>query len=118
MPLPDNRSLGVHDRRSQALVVARSRTLNLGGGDEERGGDNLAACLIARDSEALEGLDKDLAALPQSRFFLRPENLVGLDALRRMAAPVDVAQDPPHPITAEMPPLAALVDLIEAPGKG
>jgi arsenite/tail-anchored protein-transporting ATPase len=81
-------------------------------------GDALAASLIARDREALNGMDRDLAALPQTRFPLRPENLVGVDALRRMASPVQDMQIAPRPHDTDLPPLAALVDRIEAPGKG
>lgn len=81
-------------------------------------GDELAASLIARDHAALDGMDKGLAALPQSRFALRPENLVGLDALRRMQTPVELAKVGPRKIDTDLPPLAALVDGIEAEGRG
>lgn len=63
---------------------------------EDHKGDALAASLIARDRAALGGMDKGLAALPQSRFALRPENLVGLDALRRMGAPLDLGSTTPR----------------------
>ncbi|MDP3961269.1 MAG: arsenical pump-driving ATPase [Pseudorhodobacter sp.] len=81
-------------------------------------GDALAAALIARDHAALDGMDKHLAALPQSRFALRPENLVGLDALRRINAPVGLAKPAPRQTDTDLPPLSALIDGIEAPGKG
>lgn len=80
--------------------------------------DPLAASLIARDRAALDGMDAHLAALPQARFALRPENLVGLDALRRMSAPVDLRKAAPRTTDTDLPPLAALVDGIEAEGKG
>ena len=85
---------------------------------EEDMGDALAASLIARDHAALAGMDAGLAALPQSRFALRPENLVGLAALRRMGAPVDLSKAAPRRLEANLPPLADLIDGIEAPGKG
>lgn len=85
---------------------------------EDAMGDALAASLIARDRAALDGMDKALAALPQSRFALRPENLVGLDALRRMGAPVDPAAAKARKIDTDLPPLSALIDDIEAAGKG
>ncbi|MDZ7709286.1 MAG: ArsA-related P-loop ATPase [Roseovarius sp.] len=81
-------------------------------------GDALARAMIARERAALDGMGADLAALPQSRFALRPENLVGLDALRRMAAPVELSKAAPRHTDTDLPPLAALVDGIEAPGKG
>jgi len=81
-------------------------------------GDPLAAALIARDAAALAGMDAALAALPQSRFALRPENLIGLAALRRMAEPLELL--PARRLARERDPntLANLVDAIEAPGKG
>ncbi|MFN3846874.1 MAG: arsenical pump-driving ATPase [Paracoccaceae bacterium] len=81
-------------------------------------GDALAASLIARDQAALDGMDPHLAALPQSRFALRPENLVGLDALRRMGTTVAPEKAAPRVIDRDLPPLSALVDGIEAAGKG
>ena len=81
-------------------------------------GDALAASLVARDHAALDGMDDALAKLPQSRFALRPENLVGLDALRRMNTPVELAQGAARTADIDLPSLAALVDGIEASGKG
>ncbi|MFN6979752.1 MAG: TRC40/GET3/ArsA family transport-energizing ATPase, partial [Gemmobacter sp.] len=81
-------------------------------------GDRLAAALIARDRAALDGMDPALAALPQTRFALRPENLVGLDALRRMNAPVALAPMVPRAADTDLPPLATLIDGIEAAGRG
>lgn len=85
---------------------------------EDAMGDALAAGLIARDRAALDGMDAHLTALPQSRFALRPENLVGLDALRRMGTSVVLEQAAPRRTDAELPPLSALIDGIEAAGKG
>ncbi|MFN3273453.1 MAG: arsenical pump-driving ATPase [Paracoccus sp. (in: a-proteobacteria)] len=85
---------------------------------DEDMGDALAASLIARDQAALDGMDTHLAALPQSRFALRPENLVGLDALRRMNAPVELGKAAPRVTDTDLPPLSALVDGIEAGGRG
>ena len=82
-------------------------------------GDALAASLIARDRAAIEAMDPDLARLPQSRFALRPENLMGLEALRRMGQPVSTEATVARPADmGDLPPLAGLIDGIEAPGKG
>lgn len=81
-------------------------------------GDDLAAALIMRDTAAIDGMDSHLSALPQSRFALRPENLVGLAALRRMNAPVALDRAAPRTADSDLPPLSALVDGIEAAGKG
>ena len=85
---------------------------------EDAMGDALARALIARDRAALAGMDADLARLPQSRFALRPENLVGLEALRRMAQPADLGAVPRQAVPRDLPPLAHLIDALEAPGKG
>ena len=85
---------------------------------EDAMGDPLAKALVARDRDALTGIDQGLADQPQSRFALRPENLVGLAALRRMNAPVDLTEPAPRQIDTNLPSLAALVDGIEAAGKG
>lgn len=81
-------------------------------------GDALAASLIARDHAALDSMDAQLAALPQSRFALRPENLVGLDALRRLTAPVELAKATPRKSDIDLPPLAVLIDGIEVTDTG
>jgi arsenite/tail-anchored protein-transporting ATPase len=85
---------------------------------DEDMGDALASSLIARDRAALDAMDEALAALPQSCFALRPENLVGLDALRRMNTPVELGKSAPRQTDTDLPPLARLVDGIEASGKG
>ncbi|TQM89499.1 arsenical pump-driving ATPase [Roseinatronobacter monicus] len=81
-------------------------------------GDDLAAALIKRDTAAIDGMDSHLAALPQSRFALRPENLVGLAALRRVNAPVALERAAPRTAVRDLPPLSAVVDGIEAAGNG
>lgn len=82
-------------------------------------GDALAASMIERERLAVEEMDSELAGLPQSLFYLRPENLVGLDALRRMNQPVETLHTAtPHGAMGDLPPLARLVDDIEADGKG
>lgn len=82
-------------------------------------GDALAASMIERERVAIEHMDAELTDLPQSLFYLRPENLVGLDALRRMNQPVATLHAAtPHSAMADLPPLARLIDDIEADGKG
>lgn len=82
-------------------------------------GDALAASMINRESAAIAGMAADLARLPQSHFYLRPENLVGLDALRRMNQPVAHMRPVKRQTAmAELPSLSGLVDAIEADGKG
>jgi len=85
----------------------------------EASDDALAASMIERERTAVEEADSDLAGLPQSHFYLRPENLVGLDALRRMNQPVETLRsETPRRALDDLPPLSRLVDDIEADGKG
>jgi arsenite/tail-anchored protein-transporting ATPase len=79
-------------------------------------GDALAASLIAREAAALDRMDSALADLPQSRFALRPENLVGLDALRRMPQPVDLQTAAYRAAHGDLPPLARLERSGQGPG--
>ncbi|RUR33922.1 arsenical pump-driving ATPase [Vreelandella andesensis] len=81
--------------------------------------DPLADSMIGREVDAINGISTALASLPQTRFYLRPENLVGLDALRRMNQPVETLRsDAPRRALDNLPPLSRLVDDIEADGKG
>jgi len=87
--------------------------------DAESARDPLAAALAARDAAAIAGMDAALARLPQSRFSLRPENLVGLAALRRLAADAPAAASASlRDRMPDLPPLATLVDEIARAGKG
>ena len=85
--------------------------------------DPLAAALCRRDQSALAAMDADLARLPRETFPLRPENLVGLAALRRFASgSPDTAPEAnakcSKTVHAEFPGLGALIEEIERPGKG
>ncbi|WP_025740052.1 arsenical pump-driving ATPase [Salinivibrio socompensis] len=85
----------------------------------ETSNDALAASMIERERTAVEKADSALAGLPQSHFYLRPENLVGLDALRRMNQPIETLHSQPTRSALDnLPPLFHLVDDIEADGKG
>ncbi|MGS2744132.1 arsenical pump-driving ATPase [Halomonas sp. LS-001] len=85
----------------------------------EASDDALATSIIERERTAVEESDSELAGLPQSHFYLRPENLVGLDALRRMNQPVEtMGSETPRRALDNLPPLSRLVDDIEADGKG
>ncbi|EHJ92246.1 arsenical pump-driving ATPase [Vreelandella boliviensis] len=86
---------------------------------EDALGDPLANSMIGREGDAINGISTALASLPQTRFYLRPENLVGLDALRRMNQPVDAMHpEATHNAITHLPTLSHLVDAIEADGKG
>lgn len=88
---------------------------------EDVADDPLAQALLERDRQALAAMDPVLKELPLKQFPLQAENLVGLDALRRLAAGADcaaVTPVTPFEPTAELPALADLIDQLEAPGKG
>ena len=109
----------VRTSRELADIGIRNQHLAINGlMPDENLGDDLAAALIERDTAAIDGKDSHLADLAQSRFALRPENLVSLAASRRMNAPVDVAAATPCKVETELPSLATLVDGFEAAGKG
>lgn len=88
---------------------------------EDTAGDPLASALLTRDQDALAAMAPEVASLPRTVFALRSENLVGLAALKRFAAGerdvVSGAQDGDASVT-NLPPLGALVDDLEGPGKG
>src|SRR5690606_3637875 len=86
---------------------------------EDALGDPLAVSMIQREATALAAMAEELAALSQTRFYLRPESLVGLDALRRMNQPLESMHSTrAHEAMVDLPPLSRLVDEIEADGKG
>lgn len=86
----------------------------------EAAGDPLAAAVVRREQAALAGIPDSLQALPQDRVALKPFNLVGLDALRRLLSD---DPSPPMPIsesawTLETSGLNTLVDRMAADGHG
>ncbi len=90
---------------------------------DEVGGDPLAAALAQRDEAALEAMEADLARLPRETFPLSPENLIGVEALRRFASGTSDSAKAAPPSAGmapreDLPSLASLVDEIERPGKG
>ncbi len=82
--------------------------------------DPLAAAIVRREQAALSAIPESLRGLPQDRVVLKPFNLVGLDALRRLLA------DEPSPSTPlsksawaqDAPDLKSLVDCIADDGHG
>ena len=82
--------------------------------------DPLAAAIIAREQAALDALPDTLRTLPQDRVPLKSFNVVGLTALQALLQPdATDASDRAAALPAlEAPPLAELVDGIEADGHG
>lgn len=85
------------------------------------GGDLLAKAIYKREQAALLDIPDVLKALPIDQVGLKPFNLVGLDALRKLlvASAFDAASDiPAATVLPEVPSLAVLVDGIAADGHG
>jgi len=101
-----------------AIGIANQQLAINGMMPEDAQGDALAAALIAKDAAAMAGMDKALATLPQTRVTLRPENLVGLAALRRMGQPAAALPKLAAADLPDLPPLAALIGQIAPAGKG
>ena len=86
----------------------------------DAGGDPLAQAIVARERAAIAALPEPLRQLPRDTIPLKPFNLVGLEALRRLfETPAGGAVDPSPatgPLNAKR--LADLVDEIAADGHG
>jgi arsenite-transporting ATPase len=82
-------------------------------------GDPLAAALAARQREAMADLPASLRELPVETVALKAHNLVGVAALRALVSDEALPAPEASPVEAlDLPPLAELVDEIEADGKG
>ena len=105
-----------------ALGVRNQRLILNGLMPETQSGDPMARAIIERERRALERMPEALAVLPVDRVSLRPWNMVGVDALRRLLAPLhlDGAPVPAEAGEADLgvPPLGSLIDEIEAAGHG
>ncbi len=105
--------------RELATIAITNQHLAINGlMPDDAQGDALAAALIAKDTAALAGMDAELAVLSHTRITLRPENLVGLAALRRLGQAA--ASQPAVPAAAmpDLPPLSALIDDLASAGHG
>jgi arsenite-transporting ATPase len=85
-------------------------------------GDPLAKAWISREREAIAQIPPLLAVLPTEQIPLQPRNLVGVEALRALLSPTPIGEvsnaeqkDQSQP---SLPPLARLIDEIEADDHG
>jgi arsenite-transporting ATPase len=100
----------------EALGV-RNQRLVVNAVFEARSDDPLAVALEARGRAALSGMPDALRSLPGTSLPLRPEALLGVEALRRIDAPV-AAGTATSAAPGTMPGLAALVDAFAATPRG
>ncbi|HBV9943588.1 TPA: arsenical pump-driving ATPase [Klebsiella aerogenes] len=82
--------------------------------------DPLAQSILAREEKALQAMPENLANLPRSQLYLKPFNLVGLEALRELFTESEASMSPPTTTlnTLDLPKLASLVDELSQTGKG
>ncbi|WP_019843130.1 arsenical pump-driving ATPase [Escherichia coli] len=82
--------------------------------------DPLAQSILAREAKALQKMPENLANLPRSQLYLKPFNLVGLEALRELFSERNVPQPilTATPDSLALPKLASLVDELSQTGKG
>lgn len=82
--------------------------------------DPLAQSILVREEKALQAMPDDLANLPRSQLYLKPFNLVGLEALRELFTQSKAA--PALPDTTlnvlDLPKLSSLVDELSQTGNG
>ncbi|ECZ6324415.1 arsenical pump-driving ATPase [Salmonella enterica] len=83
--------------------------------------DPLAQSILAREEKALQAMPDNLANLPRSQLYLKPFNLVGLEALRELftesKAPLSLSNN--TTLNAlDLPKLSSLVDELSLTGKG
>ncbi|WP_434149597.1 arsenical pump-driving ATPase [Methylocaldum gracile subsp. desertum] len=82
--------------------------------------DPLAAAIARRERAALAEIPESLRALPRDQVALKPFNLVGVDALRRLLTPESSLPTPIHEASQALdaPDLNSLVEHIAADGHG
>jgi len=121
---PQRASLAEAERTSHelaALGITKQQLVINGIMPDTGSNDPLATALRKREQEALASLPDKLAALPTDQVLLQPRNLVGVDSLRAiLSATPMIAQAPPivTPECVTLPPLAQLIDAIEADRHG
>jgi arsenite-transporting ATPase len=123
---PQRAALAEADRTSRelaALGIANQRLVINGILPDSHVEDPLAAALRSREAEALKGMPEALRSLPQERVPLQPRNMVGVAALRLLAAPSSSEMPAAAPadepgILPSLPPLATLIDQVEQEGHG
>ncbi|WP_275943337.1 arsenical pump-driving ATPase [Klebsiella michiganensis] len=82
--------------------------------------DPLAHSILAREERALRAMPENLAHLPRSMLYLKPFNLVGLEALRALftESTLVLPDQGATLTTVDLPELASLVEDLSRAGKG
>lgn len=116
-PEPSALSEAARTSRELEALGVRNQRLVVNAVFEARSDDPLALALERRGRDALASMPEALRALPRTTLPLRPGALLGIDALRRMDAPVTVG-DVPAAAPAEAPGLGPLLDALAASRRG
>ena len=120
---PEPSALTEAARTSRELVglgVVNQR-LVVNGVFEARSDDPVALALDRRGRAALDAMPAGLRELPRTTVPLRPGAFLGIEALRRIDAPVETApvlEDVPDPVPFLAPSLAPLLDALGANPRG
>jgi arsenite-transporting ATPase len=105
-----------------SLGIANQRLILNGVMSDTGSSDPLAQAWISRERHAMARMPDSLAGLPTTRVALQPRNLVGVEALRALLHPASTlgtaAPRPEKSTPLELPPLARLIDQLEAEGQG
>ncbi len=109
---PESSALAEAARTSSELAAlgVRSQRLVVNAVFEARSEDPIALALERRGRAALEAMPSALRSLARTALPLRPADLVGIDALRAIDAPVAVEPGPAPSPRAKSPSLNDLVD--------
>jgi arsenite-transporting ATPase len=116
---PEPSALAEAARTSAELAAlgVRNQRLVVNAVFEARSDDRMAVALDQRGRAALSGMPDGLRSLPRTSLPLRPEALLGIEALRRIDAPVRV-DTVSSDARGAMPGLAQLVDALAATPRG
>lgn len=105
-----------------AALGVRNQRLLINGVFPARSTDPIAQAVAARDARALAAHAPFIAQLPHATVALRPNNQLGIDALRHLALESELPAAPPVAGAADptpaIPGLAALIDDLEREGRG
>ncbi|WP_242393781.1 arsenical pump-driving ATPase [Anaeromyxobacter oryzisoli] len=116
---PESSALSEAARTSAELEAlgVRNQRLVVNAVFEARSDDPLALALERRGRDALASMPEALRTLPRTNLPLRAGALLGIDALRRIDAPVTVG-DVPAAAPAGAPGLRPLIDALAASRRG
>ncbi len=110
-----------HDELSQIGLKSQHLAINGVLPPQAAENDLLARSIMAREERAISQMPENLAALPRTLLPLKPFNMVGLEALRRLLsgeADIVSAVEAPALSDIELPKLDSLVDELSLDGKG